>query len=394
MPRFLGIAVAAAVLPGCFTHERLDAVHDFRRDVEPTPPRETASPLRDFRGIVHCHSIWSHDAKGTLEEIQAAAEETGSDFVIMTDHTNPDAFTNGWRGMHGSVLFVLGQEISKSGSILALGSTRTVDPHGKTAQDVVDDVVAAGGLPFVGHFEKTSADVRDIVGVGIVNLHATWRERGAAGWVGALANLAYSGTRADAVFQETLTDRELLEANLRRWDSLTRDRRLVAISETDAHGVARLGGLQIDSYPRLFRVVSTHVLAERLDEPSILAALAAGHAYVTFDGFGPAAGFAFEALRGSEVAGLQGDEVFADGGAIELLARLPLVAHVRLVKDGSVVARTEGDRLSFPAKEPGVYRIEAELPLPVGDRPWIYSNPIYVRAVSASAPLPAAESRR
>ncbi|MBI1848985.1 MAG: PHP domain-containing protein [Planctomycetes bacterium] len=379
--RLLAAAFAAGASCGCFSHDRLQSVHDFRRDNEPSVPPETTSSLRDFRGILHCHSIYSHDAKGTLEEIQDAAEKTGVDFVGMTDHTNRDAFTHGWRGFHGKVLFLLGQEISKSGSIVAVGSTRFVDPEGRTAQEIIDDVVAAGGLAFIGHYEKTSTEgIGGYTGVGIVNLHATWREQGAAVWVGALGNLAYSGAYADEVFQETLTYRPLVDANLRRWDALTRQRRAVAISETDAHGVARFAGIQIDSYARLFRVVSTHVLAKQLDERSILDALAAGHAYVAFDGYGKSAGFAFEALRGTEVVAMQGDEVdLAPTGRLVLLARVPIEARLRLVRDGEVVGFANGQRLWFDATAPGVYRIEAELTIRGSDRPWIYSNPIYVR---------------
>jgi hypothetical protein len=43
-------------------------------------------PLRDFRGIIHCHSKYSHDSKGTYEEILAAAKAAKVDFICMTDH--------------------------------------------------------------------------------------------------------------------------------------------------------------------------------------------------------------------------------------------------------------------------------------------------------------------
>ncbi len=382
--RSLSAAVARAglllAIPACLSHERLETVRDFRRDVEPVPAPTEDSALRDFRGILHCHSIYSHDAKGTLEEIGRAAEIASVDFLVMTDHTNPDAFTHGWRGLKGRTLFLLGQEISKRGSLLAIGTKRFVDPQGKSPQEIVDDVASAGGLAFIGHFEKTRYDdLSGFAGVGIVNLHAAWRERGILGVLGSVLDLLYSGRSfADEVFLETLAIPSPLEDNLRRFDDLARRRRIVAISETDSHGVARFLGIQIDPYARLFEVVSTHVFARDLDEESILDALASGHAYVTFDGYAPSRGFQFEAIRGTRVVAIQGDEIDL-GDGIELLARLPFEASIRLVRNGEAIAEADGQRLAHTVTLPGAYRVEASLSLGGRKRPWIFSNPIYVR---------------
>jgi hypothetical protein len=84
------------------------------------PPRK---PLRDFRGIIHCHSLFSHDSKGTYEEILAAAKAAKIDFICMTDHPPKDdkgrPLREGWTGIHDGVLFIQGAEYSDQ--ILALG---------------------------------------------------------------------------------------------------------------------------------------------------------------------------------------------------------------------------------------------------------------------------------
>jgi hypothetical protein len=73
-----------------------------------------------------------------------------------------------------------------------------------------------------------------------------------------------------------------------------------------------------------------------------------------------------------------GDEVkFSEGG--ELTARFPVACHARLLRGGRKVAEATGDRLEFQAKEPGVYRAEGWLGLDGELRPWLYSNPIYIR---------------
>jgi hypothetical protein len=141
-----------------------------------------------------------------------------------------------------------------------------------------------------------------------------------------------------------------------------------------------LARLDIDPYYRSFRNVSTHVLAPKLDEASIRAALKAGHAFVAHDWMGDATGFRFEAVdaRGRHKA-IQGDEV-ARGDGVTLTAKLPLPTYVRLLRHGREVAKSEGkSEFEFAVTEPGAYRLEAWLRLDGEYRPWVFSNPIYVK---------------
>jgi hypothetical protein len=138
--------------------------------------------------------------------------------------------------------------------------------------------------------------------------------------------------------------------------------------------------LDVDPYVRSFRNLSTHILAEKLDEPTLRAALKAGHAYVAHDWMCDPTGFRFEAVDAEgRSLGVMGDEV-KRGDGLKLTAQLPVPALVRLIHQGKEVARTEGKAtFEFTAKEPGAYRLEAWLKLDDEWRPWIYSNPIYVR---------------
>src|SRR5205823_2694434 len=141
-----------------------------------------------------------------------------------------------------------------------------------------------------------------------------------------------------------------------------------------------LARLDIDPYFRSFRNSSTHVLAAKLTEPAIRAALKAGHAYVAHDWMCDPTGFRFGAsdLRGKQVA-IMGDEVKLQGG-LKLTAKLPLPACVRLLRHGKEVARSLGKAdFEFAVKEAGVYRLEAWLELDGELRPWLFANPIYVR---------------
>ncbi|MEO2004202.1 MAG: histidinol phosphatase, partial [Candidatus Poribacteria bacterium] len=69
-----------------------------------------------------------------------------------------------------------------------------------------------------------------------------------------------------------------------------------------------------------------------------------------------------------------GDELpFTDG--VKLHAAVPDEAYICLLRDGHVIEEFEGKRLSYAITEPGVYRVEVRQRF----KPWIFSNPIYVR---------------
>ena len=141
-----------------------------------------------------------------------------------------------------------------------------------------------------------------------------------------------------------------------------------------------LARLDTDPYVISFRNSATHVLAPRLDEPALRAALKAGHAFVANDWMCDATGFRFAARdsRGRQAA-LMGDAVKLTEG-LKLTAKIPVPAYVRLLRHGVEVARSEGEaEFEFTVRETGVYRLEAFLKLDGEHRPWLYANPIYVR---------------
>ena len=51
----------------------------------------------DYRGVIHCHSTYSFDGKGDMEEIGKAANDAGLDFVMMTDHDTMEPVQKGER---------------------------------------------------------------------------------------------------------------------------------------------------------------------------------------------------------------------------------------------------------------------------------------------------------
>jgi hypothetical protein len=140
-----------------------------------------------------------------------------------------------------------------------------------------------------------------------------------------------------------------------------------------------LAKLDFDPYYRSFHNSSTHVLAPKLDEPTIRSALKNGHAYVSHDWMCDPTGFRFDAVTDGKQAAIMGEEVKLSDG-LKLTAKLPVPAYVRLLHHGKEVAKSEGKAdFEYAVKEVGAYRLEAWLKLDGEWRPWIYANPIYVK---------------
>ncbi|HEY7547027.1 MAG TPA: histidinol phosphatase, partial [Blastocatellia bacterium] len=136
--------------------------------------------------------------------------------------------------------------------------------------------------------------------------------------------------------------------------------------------------LDFDPYERSFRYVSTHILAKSLTERETRDALRSGHAYVSHDWLCDPDGFAFIAQIGGKTVSIMGDEVSMRPG-LELKAETTAACTLKLFRNGEEVKRVEGRNIDLALKEAGVYRVEAWLEAGGEMRPWIYSNPIYVR---------------
>ena len=77
-----------------------------------------------------------------------------------------------------------------------------------------------------------------------------------------------------------------------------------------------------------------------------------------------------------------GDEIeLLDG--VRFVITTPVNARVLLIKDGQVIRDEDGtSRKEYAVTERGAYRVEVyltQLGSLVKDKPWIISNPIYIR---------------
>ncbi len=339
----------------------------------PHPPRAVpGTAFFDCKGIVHCHSHLSHDSDGTLAAIAAACRDARIDFVVMTDHQTETSIREGVRGLVGDTLFLVGAEVSSpQGGLLCFPLLRPLR-HFQHPALLAREAAAQGGLAFVCHGEswKLPFAVPGLHGAEIVNLHAGAKT---AGKLGTVATGLFLPMRA---LCERICVRD--ERVLSAWDAaLATEHPFAPIGGNDAHANVRvfgpLGGT-LGTYREVFLTLSTHVLAERLDEAAVVAAFAAGRTYVSFDAFGDGAGFDFRAIDGAGVAHVGGAAVQAVPDLV-LRVTTPAAGRIRLLRDGIEMHARTACTLTVHAPPPGIYRVEVAT---TNGDPWLFSSSIRV----------------
>src|SRR5262249_42714930 len=225
-----------------------------------------------------------------------------------------------------------------------------------------------GELRFLSHVEERyEAPTTGLAGLEICNRHSdaklddsTYRYllHAAAepeAWDKLIANLK---EYPDELFAAGSDYRPLIMA---KWDREIQKRPLTGIGANDAHQNQIFKGVTFDPYEVSFRNLCTHILARELAEPQIRQALRDGHAYVSHDWLCDPTGFAFGGVNNLGVFTM-GDRVPMQGST-KIMALAPVAARLKLFHNGSVVREMTTNNLSYTAKKPGTYRLEAWLPV-------------------------------
>ncbi|MDZ7695957.1 MAG: hypothetical protein U5R49_03185 [Deltaproteobacteria bacterium] len=295
-------------------------------------------------------------------------------------------------GFHEGLPVMMGLEIGRRyHHYLTFDLDTLVQGEGLPPQAVIDRVNRRGGFGFLAHpFEKgmsfkehsiaytwNDTSVSGFTGICIWNFASRFKER-IKGPLHGLFFLLLKARMLKGPSSETLSF----------WDELCQSRRVVAIGGSDTHGaVFRLGRFQFTPLPYAYSLnsINVHVLLKSPlpatfaeAKSQIYDALREGRLFIAHDRLAPARGFDFhfESDEGNVVR--QGQEgMFHEG---TFFIRSPKRAEIRLIKDGALLKRWLAGRVSFRAAQKGVYRVEVYIRVPFfGLRPWIFSNPIYLR---------------
>lgn len=402
--------------------DRLKLIHESISDLEKQRSFHRISrPYIDYRANLHVHSAFSHDSRGTIEEIVAAAKRAGTDILMFNEHPadHYDFYVDGHRGVRDGVLLIPGAEMK---GFLVFPRMSMKAFSGAEKQELSNLVRLREGLTFVSHLEeRMDWQIQGVTGCEIYNTHADFKTEKRL--LASMKNplwLIQAKTMFDRYPQESLS--ALLDYPsdyLQRWDTLCQIHPHTGVSANDAHQnvglVVRwvdnkvrledalgekllemdsavyaavqkipkdvvdgqeLLRIQLDPYACSLRHVGTHLLMKDLTEESVWEALNSGRAFVSFDWLANAKGFDF-ALWNQDQRQEMGSQVRWEQRA-EFRAVAPHPVQWRLIRNGTLIHESDGETFQYIPESDGNYRIEAWLTIGSEKHIWILSNPIYV----------------
>jgi hypothetical protein len=346
----------------------------------------------EYVGNLHIHSLRS-DGGRNVAQIAGAAAACGLDFICLNDHEYMmDGLHLDEEGYYGDVLVLLGLEIGRRyHHYLAYDVKEMVPSDRSSPQEVIDAVNQQGGFGFLAHpFEKgmpfversraytwNDLSVTGYSGICIWNFSSRWKE---------MVRTALHGIVHLALKKQTLKGPS--RETLRFWDRACRERRVHAVGGSDAHGSLFKWGLinfRPLSYEYVLGSVNVHILLYKkvlkdfeAAKKEVYGAMRVGRLFVAHDALCPARGFRFDFMSDDGSDLVMGEEGRFQKG--EMVIELPSEGEIRLLKDGRPLKRWQGREAVYRVREKGVYRVEVYKRLFLfGWRPWIYSNPIYLR---------------
>jgi hypothetical protein len=152
------------------THERVEQLAKQR------VPVELKSGYEDVRALLHVHSAFSHDSRGTIEEIVKGAKIAGVRAILFTEHPadHYDYIKDGHQGVKDDVLLIPGAE---SGGFLAYPTRSLKGEKTGEKQEFADLVKQQDGMIFLSHLEeRMDWEIAGLTGTEIYNTHADFKD--------------------------------------------------------------------------------------------------------------------------------------------------------------------------------------------------------------------------
>ncbi len=375
-------------------------------------------PLTEVKGVMHAHTYWSHDSRGTLPEILEAAKAAKLDFIFFSDHAHGklDTFPRSYHGVFDGIIMEAGTE-SSNGLMVSPFDSMVLDWNKETPA-LINEVVANGGFVGYVHTEKEHPwDNPDYQAMEIYNIHTDILDESSL--LPIITNNTINGGKfMHWCFREFYDDQTAILAN---WDNLNKNRRIVGFGAADAHNnqsfrarytddgqvewvgsnaktisIEKPGLLEkmllgepdkhgwafmweMDPYFASFNAINNHVYCDTFSNVNIKENIIKGHLYVSFESLGNADGFQYFSMDKEEkITAIPGDSVSLVGTAT-LKAVSPLPVVFRLYNSGELVDESgRGYEYEYDITAPGNYRVVAVTELNETISPWIFTNPIYV----------------
>jgi len=339
-----------------------------------------STPIQDsfheVQGVYHIHTTYSDGTK-TPWEIAKIASSASIDFIILTDHGNPNFESLSAEGWKEDILVLAGSELSTSrGHLVALDFDLPNNDFFQDADRAAYQVQRLNGFSIIAHpYSKTLwtwGDSQYSSGIEIINADSMLKNR-IWRWIPFTPSLILKPQYF------LLRILNVPHKNLFKWDSLSQNYQIYGYFSTDAHLL----------YKPLMFFLRLHLL---LDEPlssefkaakkQVFDSLKHGQFYNAIDAAAQANGFRFWATAGEKTISMGGSTSLDSPTTLHVRLPLSISKETHIIFNGQSILQSPDDRIDFRVEEPGVYRIEVYLKerSPLNKKiPWILSNPIFVK---------------
>jgi hypothetical protein len=317
-----------------------------------------------------------------MEEIIAAAQSAGLDFLITSDHNRLTDRQYSFQRRYGNLLVICGYELTfrrfTKNHVLVVGVPGSAPYSGRPYFERMRRIRADGGKLFIAH-------PWNLFKPWLLQFHLGWSKFPPVhfdgleiwsfmhDWVGSL--------KPTKLLHQYHRPFEFLRGPsaklLKRWDRMNMARPVVAIGTLDNHArKVPFSRKVIFSHELAFNSVLTFVATEEFsgdvnrDVRALIDAIAAGNSYVANNSVGDARGFQFFAQAGERRASAGQSLEFWSGVTFRVVS--PLEADFTLIRNGGAVASCRSNEIDFEAPGPGLYRLEGR----IASRPWLFTNHI------------------
>jgi len=349
-------------------------------------------PENIVKGVFHVHSDYS-DGRGDINEITKAGEHNGLDFIILTDHGEPNLKCADSTSFMNNVLLIGGSEFSLDcGHLASAGFKVEKYKIPFEPMEAIGDVNKNGGFTFVAHpFDNkipwTDWDIKDFTGIEILSSYSSARRKGI------LNLLAFPLRYAISQDYSLLNSLDYPVANLKAWDSLNKKGQYMGIYALDAHAKIPLTkkiSLDFPSYKSIFGILNIYV---KIDKPldsdparsaeEIIAQIKNGKYYNVIEGIAPANGFdiKFNSINGKSYEA--GDSIPLKMGSFKIDLPFDFPVNVKIIRNGKnffYKKNVSSKNVKIGITDHGVYRCEIYAgKSKFKDLIWIMTNPFFIK---------------
>lgn len=347
--------------------------------IPPLKDNSASNPL-EIVGAYHLHTRFS-DGRGRVEDVVKAARKNQLDFIILTDHGNPNSACLQSQGWRQGVLVLAGSELSTNrGHLVALAFSDSLKVLPRLAEEAVRTIQKEGGFTIIAHpYSKTSwswGKENDLyLGLELIDADTLFKKK----WLSTLPLFPL------LLFHQRAFALKMLEpfpSTFRQWDLLNeKNPPHYGFFSCDAHVF----------YETLLSLFHLRIPLERelplefkAARQLVFESLRSGAFYNSIDAAQPATGFRFWAEKGKEIYPMGSLVEIKPGEIVWLRIKTPALTPglTILIHNGRKIFTTSEREISFQPLEAGFYRVEVYLQegsiLPK-ELPWIVSNPIFLR---------------